>query len=190
MLKDNNEIWKPSPIFEDYYSISSLGRVKNSKGKILRTFIINSGYEAVILTKQGKRVHCLIHRLVAIAFIPNLNPSIYCEVNHKDESKLNNCLDNMEWVTPSENKQHSIKSGTYNKIFTMKNSLGKKHKSNVSKYHNVGFDKRRKKWTAGVFHNGKNWYQKRFNSEIEAALHVNWIIEKLGLTDRPKNIIV
>ena len=71
-----------------------------------------------------------------------------------------------------------------------KNSLGKKHLKNThSKYHNVTYDKTKQKWTACIRSNGKNLLYKRFNTEEEAALHVNYIIDILGLTDRPKNVI-
>ena len=83
-----------------------------------------------------------------------------------------------------------MKTGTYNKIYETKNTLGKKHLPNTkSKYHNVTYDKNRNKWVGQIRHEKKNWYMKRFNTEVEAALHVNWIIDKLELTDRPKNVI-
>ena len=190
MLNNNNEIWKPIKGFEKLYEVSNLGRIRNTRGKVMKTYTINSGYECLKFTVNGKRTSHLVHRLVANAFITKPKVDYKLEVNHIDEDKYNNKVDNLEWVSSSENKQHSMKSGRYDKIFTAKNTLGKKHKSNVSKYHNVGYDKNRNKWVAVVRHNKKNYYSKRFNTEKEAALHVNWIIDELGLTDRPKNIIV
>ena len=112
-------------------------------------------------------------------------------MNHIDENKNNNSLLNLSWVTSSGNKQHSIKSGTYDKIFTTKNTLGKKHLPNpTSKYHNVGYDKFRNKWRGSIRHNGKNLELKRFDTQEEAAMHVNYIIDKYQLFDRPKNVIV
>ena len=117
------------------------------------------------------------------------NP-LLIEGNHKDENKLNNFVDNLEWVTSKQNKQYSIKSGRYDKIKETKNSLGKKHLSNTySKFHNVSFDRNRNKWVGSIRVNNKTIMMKRFDSEIEAALHVNFIIDTLNLTDRPKNII-
>ena len=79
---------------------------------------------------------------------------------------------------------------TYDRLYTLKNGLGKKRSANtVSKYHNVTYDKNRNKWIGQVRHNNKNWHMKRFDTEVEAALHVNWILDTLNLTDRPKNII-
>ena len=190
MLNVDNEVWVDVKGYENIYKVSNKGKVKTNKGLIKKTFINNSGYECIDLHKNRKRKKHLIHRLVIEAFKPNPDKNKYTEVNHIDENKLNNNLDNLEWVTPSENRQHSIKSGRYAKIFTQKNSLGKKHKRNTtSKYHNVFYDKERNKWCGVIRHNGKNYGFKRFDTEIEAAKHVNKIIDIYGFYDRPKNII-
>lgn len=189
MLNFNNEEWKSIKNYEGIYEVSNYGRVRNNRGKILKTYTINSGYECIKFTVNGIRKSFLIHRLVLETFNPN-NDIYKKEVNHIDENKHNNCLSNLEWVTSKENKQHSIKTGTYDCLKDIKNSLGKKHLSNpLSKYHNVSYDKNRNKWTATIRISGKNMMQKRFNTEEEAALHVNYIIDTLKLTDRPKNII-
>ena len=187
-MLNNNEIWKPVKGFEKIYEVSNLGNIRNTRGKILQTHKNNRGYVMVDFTVNKVRTKKLVHRVVMEAFVDNINN--YPEVNHKDEDKTNNCLNNLEWCTRSHNKQHSMKTGTYNKIYDQKNSLGKKHLPNTkSKYHNVTYDKNRNKWVGQIRHEKKNWYCRRFDTEEEAALHVNWIIDKLGLTDRPKNII-
>lgn len=192
MLNNNNnntEIWKPAVGFETLYEVSNMGNVRNMRGKVLAKHIINSGYHKLAFTVNNKTYNKLVHRLVAEAFLPN--PDNLREVNHINEDKLDNRLSNLEWVSSSANTQHSIATGTYAKIFEMKNSLGKKHLPNpTSKYHNVTYDKSRSKWVGQVRYQKKNWYMKRFNTEEEAALHVNWIIDTLGLTDRPKNVII
>lgn len=189
MLNFNNEEWKSVKNYEGIYEVSNCGRVRNNRGKILKTYTINSGYECVKFAVNGTRKSFLVHRLVLETFNPN--DDIYKkEVNHIDENKHNNYLSNLEWVTSRENKQHSIRAGTYGCLKDIKNSLGKKHLPNtLSKYHNVSYAKNRNKWTATIRVNGKNMMQKRFNTEEEAALHVNYIIDTLKLTDRPKNII-
>lgn len=119
-----------------------------------------------------------------------INASFQLEVNHIDENKNNNSIYNLEWCTSSYNKQYSIKSGTYNKIFTQKNTLGKKHlKNTYSKYYNVSYDKNKNKWIGSIRDNKKNLGFKRFNTEIEAALYVNYLINLFNLTNRPKNTI-
>ena len=190
--KDNyvlnyNEIWKPIPGFEEYYQVSTLGRVKNAR-KVMKTYTNNSGYECIDFTINKIKTKHLVHRLVCITFLDN--PDNLPEVNHKDEDKHNNTLINVEWCSSKYNKQHSIKTGTYNYLFTSKHTLGKKHKPNTaSKYHNVAFDKERQKWTAVIIENKQRLGFKRFNTEAEAALHVNWIIDTYALTNRPKNVI-
>ncbi len=177
-----NVIYKELKDFNGYYLIGNNGTVTN-RTKTLKTYVNNSGYECIKLTALKSNKHRLIHRLVAETFIPN--PDNKPEVNHKDGNKLNNTVENLEWVTSSENKRHSLDTGLreYNKP-----TLGKKL-SKDSKYHNVAYDKHRNKWKASVRYNGKTYFQKRFNTEEEAALHVNWILDELQLFDRPRNVI-
>lgn len=101
--------------YESYY-ITRTGdvysfRYKKGHGvKKIRTNITNSGYLEVALYDKGK-CHCeYIHRLVAIAYIPN--PNHLPEVNHKDLNKLNNFDENLEWCTASENVRHAKRNCT------------------------------------------------------------------------------
>lgn len=183
-----NEIWKPLKDFEEYYEVSNNGFIRNKKTKcVLKTYTINSGYEALKLTVNRVRTSILVHRAVALTFIDNTEDK--ATVNHIDGDKSNNTLSNLEWATHSENNQHAFDLGLHNKE-DCKSYVGLKHKNPASKYHNVAYDKSRGKWVSKVTHNGKNWHQKRFNTEEEAALHVNWIIDELGLqNERPKNFI-
>ncbi len=177
-----NLLYKEIEGFNGYYLVSSLGTVSNRQ-KDLKTFINNAGYKVLKLTLDGNASHALVHRLVAKAFIPN--PDNKREVNHIDGNKLNNDVCNLEWVTSSENKRHAFDTGL--KIYNLP-TLGIK-KGKGSKYFNVSYDKHRDKWIGTIRHNNKTYFQKRFSTEEEAALHVNWIIDELGLSDRPKNII-
>ena len=96
------------PDFE--YKISNLGRVWSiRRNRFLKERISNCGYARVALAKNGTYKHLSIHRLVALAFIPN--PENKPEVNHKDGNKLNNHVDNLEWNTSSENQKHAFKNG-------------------------------------------------------------------------------
>ena len=170
------------PNTDDYYFINSEGQVFN-RHKQLKTYINNSGYECIKLTKLSVNKHRLVHRLVAEAFLSN--PLLKPEVNHKDGDKRNNSVTNLQWVTSSENKQHARLTGLskYNEP-----SKGKKLGKH-SKYHNVSYDCSKGKWLTCVRHDKKNHFQKRFNTEREAALHVNWILDTLGLQDRPRNVV-
>lgn len=182
MLNTEQEIWKPVKGFEQLYQVSSLGRVSNYR-KILAIQTMPKGYLTIVFKVKQVANNRLVHRLVAEAFIEN--PEGKPEVNHKDGDKSNNSVSNLEWCTSSENKRHALDTGikTYN-IPTKGIKLGKN-----SKYYNVTYDKARQKWKACIRINGVNNFQKRFDTEEEAALHVNWIIDHLGLTDRPKNIV-
>ena len=115
------EIWKDIIGYEGYYQISSLGKIKSIKrfrgngkgGYIQKEKYIkgwtNGGYIRVslcsLLFKQG----FFLHRIIAVAFIPN--PENKPCINHIDGNKKNNSLNNLEWVTYSENNQHAFDIG-------------------------------------------------------------------------------
>jgi hypothetical protein len=106
------ETWKDIKNYEGLYQISTLGRIKSfprkgtyKNAKILKPYKDGGNYYYVIgLHKNGKRKYKAIHRLVAETFIPN--PNNYPLVNHKDENKLNNCVDNLEWCTHKYNSNY------------------------------------------------------------------------------------
>lgn len=104
------EIWKEIDGFPDY-EVSNLGRVcsfKKKYPKILKPGKNRYGYLYVILYNGGKMIGKTIHRLVAEAFVPN--PDNKPQVNHIDEDKLNNVVDNLEWVTCKENNNHGTRN--------------------------------------------------------------------------------
>lgn len=99
------EYWKPIVGFENYL-ISSFGRVKSLKRNIiLKPGLVGEGYLQVCLCKHNVKYKFFIHRLVAEAFIPNPN-NLPC-VNHKDEVKTNNHVDNLEWCDYSYNNTYN-----------------------------------------------------------------------------------
>ena len=91
--------------FNNYF-ITKDGKVVNKKGQIRKTQISNLGYERVILKNKKTVKNISIHRLVALAFIPN--PENKKCVNHIDSNRSNNNLSNLEWATHSENSLHSF----------------------------------------------------------------------------------
>ena len=95
-----NEVWITINEFPRY-KISNFGRVKNNKNRILKIGTHRDGYKQICLRKNKKQYTRKIHRLVAIAFIPN--PDNKPVVNHIDEDKTNNRVDNLEWMTIKEN---------------------------------------------------------------------------------------
>lgn len=105
------EIWKDIKGYEGLYQISSLGKVKSlkfGKEKILKPRKNTFGYLESVLCKNGNSKSFKIHRLVAEAFIPNPN-NLPC-VNHKNENKILNTVENLEWCT----YKYNINYGTRN----------------------------------------------------------------------------
>lgn len=117
MKNINLEIWKDIPDYEGRYQASNSGKIKSLKRTVIRgrgseSIVIERilkpnikrGYYTVGLSTQGKIKYITIHRLIAITFIPN--PDNLPQVNHKDENKTNNCVDNLEWCTCLYNIQY------------------------------------------------------------------------------------
>ena len=99
------EIFREIEGFEGLYAVSNFGRIKSLRSNIyLRYATNNVGYAIAILSKGGKQYKFYVHRLVAKAFVPNVNG--YNEVNHIDEVKTNNASDNLEWCTHTQNMRH------------------------------------------------------------------------------------
>ncbi len=134
----NIEIWKDIKGFEGKYQISNFGNVKNlnyyRKGivKILKPIKHNSGYNAINLSFKGKNKQYLIHRLVAETFIPN--PNKYEFVNHKDENKRNNKVENLEWCTKSYNAIYYLNFDEKRKEEYAKRFRDKKTGESLSSY--------------------------------------------------------
>lgn len=117
-----NEIWKDVVGWEGLYEVSNMGNVRSvdrylghpksptgafRKGKML--IPRSKKYADIHLWKNSKYVSTHVHRLVALAFIPN--PENKPEVNHMDGNRLNNNVNNLEWVTKQENMEHAIRLG-------------------------------------------------------------------------------
>ena len=110
-MKENEELWKPVagyPGYEDYYQISSCGRVYSVRSGRCLTPKKYGGYLYVTLSVGGKTKACRIHRLVALAFIPN--PKNKPTVNHINEIKTDNNVDNLEWATVKEQNNHGTRT--------------------------------------------------------------------------------
>lgn len=107
-MKRTSETFLSVPGYEGLYEVSNLGNIKSLRsGKLLKQASNKDGYKMVSLTKDGKSRSYGVHRLVALAFLPN--PLNLPEVNHKDESHDNNVLENLEWISKKENRNY----GTY-----------------------------------------------------------------------------
>lgn len=137
------EIWKDIKGLEKWFEVSNKGRIRSKdrivrsgkgwhreiKGGILKTRTQANGYKAAHLRVSEigyDRTTVLVHRLVAEAFIPN--PNNYPCVNHKDEDKTNNCVENLEWCTVAMNNSY----GTRVEKVLKKQRYGNKHFSGTA----------------------------------------------------------
>lgn len=131
MKNYENEKWLPCPGFEDHYEVSDHGRLRSraifiphdgswnkdiggyiKKVKMHNQQVNRYGYLHSKLCKYGKCNHRTIHRLVATAFLEN--PNKHPQVNHIDGNKMNNHVDNLEWVSRSGNIKHAYDTGLMN----------------------------------------------------------------------------
>lgn len=135
------EVWKDIKGYEGLYQISNFGNVKaleksvwNGKTNLYFPEIIRKpnfdkdGYLNITLSKNSKAKTFKIHRLVAKAFIDN--PGNLPEVNHKDGNKSNNFVNNLEWITRSENQKHAFRIGLINQNGPNNAMYGKLGKDN------------------------------------------------------------
>ena len=126
------EIWKEIKGYEGLYQVSNCGRIKslshiNNLGRLRPECILGSrlsdrGYHTAVLYNNGKPKSFRVHQLVAKAFIDN--PLNKPHVNHLDGVKSNNFVDNLEWVTISENQKHAFKNGL-NKVSCKRDKKGR-----------------------------------------------------------------
>lgn len=119
------EMWKDVIGYEGLYMVSNLGKILSIKRNvILKSSINHKGYCYVVLSKHSKQKCVRIHRLVAEAFIPNLENK--SQVNHIDCNKQNNCVTNLEWVTNSENQLHAWSNGLQKDVTGYNNPKARK----------------------------------------------------------------
>lgn len=128
------EVWKDIKGYEGIYQVSNLGRVKRigvyknqfkewGSNRILKYATDKEGYLQVALSSNGKSHTFKVHRLVSIAFIPN--PKNLPQINHKNEIKSDNRVDNLEWCSPSYNVNYGTRNEKQFKKIEQLNKGGK-----------------------------------------------------------------
>ena len=168
-METTEEIYIPIKDFENY-SISNLGNIKNNEtNKILKNQK-SSGYSTIGLSQNNKRKGFLIHRLVAQAFIPNLENKL--TVNHKNHDTHDNRVINLEWNTQKEQNEHNYKTETQKRTTCRARSL-------------ICFDKdnNENKTEFRTMAEASEWLYKQGNSKciesclagIRGSLNNNWM---------------
>lgn len=162
-MQQQEEIWKDIPGYEGLYQVSNLGNVKSlerivlkngkypflSKGKILKNNNIGKGYLVVFLSKNGNVKMFQIHQLVAIAFLNHIPNGHKIVVDHINNIRSDNRLENLQTITNRENLSKDKKGGT-------------------SKYVGVSWNKAMKKWKSQIRINGNRKHLGYFENELDA----------------------
>lgn len=184
------EIFKIIPFLYPY-KVSNKGRVMNDRTKEIKSFSIQSkGYVQVCLFGKPK----LVHRLVAETFIPNPNKLPY--VNHKDENKTNNCVENLEWcdnlynATYSNNYERSRNKQTSGKIvqYTKEGEIVKvwTSKEEVDKVMNIGLKSALHNGSFNRYFAGHFWFKE--NEEFDATRYKPF--RKFKYVDEEGNVTI
>lgn len=164
IINNVSEIWKPVKNYKGIYEISNLGRLKSVsriittkanvkkhiKEKILNPQQNNTGYKCASLMYQNKQKKRLIHQLVAEAFLDSKYLEKGLVVDHVDNNRLNNNLNNLQIITYREN-------------------LSKDAKNKYSNFTGVTWHKKDKKWQTQINLKGKNIYLGQYNCEQTAS---------------------
>lgn len=159
------EIWKPVVEYEGLYEVSNTGLVRSLRyNKIMSPNINRYGYKYINLCKDGIIKTKTIHRLVAQAFIPN--PDNLPMVNHKDEDKGNNCVENLEWCDQKYNVNYGM---SQEKRKCTKIKLGQWYGLNKED-NELRLKDYRKKWYEDNVDRIKENYKKYYQKNKEAIL--------------------
>ena len=148
-----SEIFKDIPGYEGMYQVSDLGNVKSlifGKERILKETLSSSGYKMVGLFKDTKLNGFSIHQLIAVTFLNHTANGHNLIVDHINNNKLDNRLENLQIISHRKN-------------------LSKDKKNKTSKYTGVSWNNQKNKWVSQIRINGIVNYLGQFNNELEAS---------------------
>ena len=148
------EIWKDIPTYDEIYQVSNFGNVRSlryNKIKIMTSFKHTDGYLCVAIRNNGIAKNRKIHQLVAMAFLGHIPNGLKLVVDHINDDKLDNRLENLQIVTQRYNSRKT--QGKYS-----------------SKYKGVSWSKNGNKWRAQIEINNKLLHLGLFNCELKAKL--------------------
>ena len=149
------EIFKDVKGYEGLYQVSNLGNVKGLKrNSILKSNTDFHGYVRIKLCKEGKTKTKKIHKLVAIAFLNHTPNGQVLVVDHIDNNKLNNKLENLQ-------------------VTTSRHNSSKDRKNKTSKYTGVSWSKKMSKWKTSITTNKKQTHLGYFENELDASIVYN-----------------
>jgi hypothetical protein len=165
------EEWRDVPNYEGLYQVSNLGNVKSlsrtdkrgtkRKEKLMKTPLNVQGYKSLNLYGDGIRVNVKVHQLVASAFLGYIRDGFTTNiVDHIDNDKTNNRLDNLQLVTPRFNASKDVMNKT-------------------SKYTGVCYISNRKKWQSQIKHEGRTIFLGYYDCEENAKDAYNTKLEEI-----------
>ena len=184
------EQWKDIPGYEGYYEASSIGGIRSKRRLIIRSdgkkitlkrkklkFHLQR-YLGVKIYKNGIPKNFKVHRLVALTFIPN--PENKPQINHLNGIKIDNGVDNLEWVTQSENMLHAYKTGLKKpkKGYT----IGEEGRANMSRAQKESYKNGRIVWHKGktikpITHGTQSGYIRKCKCDKCAQANANYVRE-------------
>jgi len=166
------EQWKDVVGYEGLYEVSDLGRVRNAKNGMIRKLYIRDGeYPSVGLSKEGKRKTRRVHQLVAIGFLGHTPSGHSVHVDHIDNNKLNNNINNLQLLTCRENNSKDKSGGT-------------------SKYVGVYWNKKSSKWHTQIQHSGSMHHLGYYTDEEEARDVYVKALARIQSGLPPKSVLV
>lgn len=166
------EIWKPLiyPLLDNkynHYEISSFGNLRNiNTNKILKPSLLRTGYYSVriCLGNRKEKMHIIIHKAVAYTFLKNSNN--YTEVNHKDNIRTNNNVNNLEWCNSHYNQQYKYDSGSFDK----RKISGENNHSHKLTWEDVNFIRRNYSYNNKIY--SLNKLAQKFNVSKNTILKI------------------